>query len=99
VADGINAVRTLFPNMWFDRDKCADGVQALRYYRYDIVLAQSPPRCRFKCVGRAQVLRGRDAGSAAFDLPDPAASAADVSEQAVSIRMDAAIAEQCRVRR
>lgn len=36
VADGINAVRTLFPNMWFDKDRCADGVQALRYYRYDV---------------------------------------------------------------
>lgn len=36
VADGINAVRTLFPSMWFDKDRCADGVQALRYYRYDV---------------------------------------------------------------
>ena len=36
VADGINAVRTLFPNMWFDRDRCADGLQALRHYRYEV---------------------------------------------------------------
>jgi phage terminase large subunit len=36
VADGINAVRTLFPTMYFDRQRCADGLQALRYYRYDI---------------------------------------------------------------
>jgi phage terminase large subunit len=36
VADGINAVRTLFPTMWFDRGRCADGVQALRHYRYDV---------------------------------------------------------------
>lgn len=36
VADGINAVRTLFPSMWFDRERCADGVQALRHYRYDL---------------------------------------------------------------
>lgn len=36
VADGINAVRTLFPTMWFDRERCADGVQALRHYRYDL---------------------------------------------------------------
>jgi phage terminase large subunit len=34
IADGINAVRTLFPVMWFDRERCADGVQALRHYRY-----------------------------------------------------------------
>jgi phage terminase large subunit len=38
VADGINAVRTLFPNMWFDRDACGDGVQALRHYRYELDL-------------------------------------------------------------
>jgi phage terminase large subunit len=26
VTDGINAVRTLFPTMWFDRTNCADGL-------------------------------------------------------------------------
>jgi phage terminase large subunit len=36
VADGINAVRTLFPTIWFDREKTADGVQALRHYCYDV---------------------------------------------------------------
>lgn len=36
VEDGINAVRTLFPTMFFDRERCADGVQALRHYRYDV---------------------------------------------------------------
>jgi len=36
VADGINAARTLFPRLWFDRDACADGLQALRHYRYDL---------------------------------------------------------------
>ena len=36
VADGINAARTLFPTLWFDRDKCADGLQSLRHYRYDL---------------------------------------------------------------
>ena len=34
VADGINAVRTIFPLCWFDRERCADGIQALRHYRY-----------------------------------------------------------------
>jgi hypothetical protein len=24
----------LFPNMWFDEDKCEDGLNALRHYRY-----------------------------------------------------------------
>ena len=36
VADGINAVRMVFPNCWFDAERCADGLQALRRYRYDV---------------------------------------------------------------
>ena len=36
VADGISAARTLFPTIWFDRERCADGLQALRHYRYDL---------------------------------------------------------------
>lgn len=35
IVDGINAARTIFPLCWFDRDKCADGLQSLRHYRYD----------------------------------------------------------------
>jgi phage terminase large subunit len=34
VADGINAVRTLFGRCWFDEGKCADGLNSLRHYRY-----------------------------------------------------------------
>jgi phage terminase large subunit len=34
--DGINAARTVFPNCWFDQEKCADGIQALRHYRYEV---------------------------------------------------------------
>lgn len=33
VADGIHAVRTIFPKMWFDRVGCAHGIEALRNYR------------------------------------------------------------------
>lgn len=36
VADGISATRTLFSNFWFDEKKCADGLQALRRYRFDV---------------------------------------------------------------
>jgi phage terminase large subunit len=36
IADGINAARTVFPNVWFDADRCADGLQCLRRYRYDV---------------------------------------------------------------
>ena len=36
IANGINAARTLFPNVYFDADKCADGMNHLRRYRYDV---------------------------------------------------------------
>jgi len=36
VVDGINALRTVFPNCWFDEDRTADGLQALRRYCYDV---------------------------------------------------------------
>lgn len=36
VADGINALRTIFGDCWIDADKCADGLQALRRYRYEV---------------------------------------------------------------
>lgn len=34
IADGIAAVRAVFPKCWFDKEKCADGLQSLRHYRY-----------------------------------------------------------------
>lgn len=36
LADGINASRTVFHQCYFDADKCADGLQALRHYRYEV---------------------------------------------------------------
>lgn len=36
VTDGLNATRTMFEVCWFDREKCADGLQALRRYRFEI---------------------------------------------------------------
>jgi phage terminase large subunit len=33
--DGINAARLSFPSLWFDADKCRDGIEALRQYRAD----------------------------------------------------------------
>jgi phage terminase large subunit len=35
IADGIEAARSIFNKCWFDAEKCADGIQALRHYRYD----------------------------------------------------------------
>lgn len=34
VHQGINAVRTLFPQLWFDELNCADGLQYLRRYQW-----------------------------------------------------------------
>lgn len=36
VSDGISAARTIFPLSWFDEEKCADGLQCLRNYRYEL---------------------------------------------------------------
>lgn len=36
VADGINAARMTIPRMWFDKQKCAIGIDALRQYREKI---------------------------------------------------------------
>ena len=40
LTDGINAARLIFPNCWFDEDKCEEGIQALRHYRYRIIDGQ-----------------------------------------------------------
>lgn len=36
IADGIEAARAFFATCWFDNEKCADGLQCLRNYRYEI---------------------------------------------------------------
>lgn len=36
IVDSINAARTVFANCWFDRDLCADGLQCLRHYQYEV---------------------------------------------------------------
>ncbi len=41
--DGIAAARSLFGKCWFDKDKCAEGLQALRHYRYPADEALSLP--------------------------------------------------------
>jgi phage terminase large subunit len=35
LVDGMAAVRTIFNRCWFDQDKCAEGIQALKHYRYE----------------------------------------------------------------
>ncbi|MFF9549402.1 PBSX family phage terminase large subunit [Methylobacterium fujisawaense] len=36
VASGIDAARQVFARCFFDEERCADGIQALRNYRYDV---------------------------------------------------------------
>jgi phage terminase large subunit len=36
VEDGINAARSVFGKCWFDAEKAADGLMALRHYRYEV---------------------------------------------------------------
>ncbi len=36
IEHGINATRTMFSNFWIDEKNCADGLQAIRRYRYDV---------------------------------------------------------------
>jgi phage terminase large subunit len=43
VDQGITAARTIFGKSCFDAEKCADGIQALRHYRYEIEEAKSDP--------------------------------------------------------
>ncbi len=44
VVDGINALRTIFPNCYFDEAGCKDGLQALRRYVWAETLAGNPTR-------------------------------------------------------
>lgn len=36
IESGIEAARLVFNRCWFDEARCADGLQALRHYRYEI---------------------------------------------------------------
>lgn len=44
VADGINATRTIFPQLYFDASLCADGLQYLRRYQWGPPTALGVPR-------------------------------------------------------
>ena len=36
IVDGIAASRAMFPLTYFDREKCADGLNCLRHYQYGV---------------------------------------------------------------
>lgn len=36
IVDGLSSVRAVFNACYFDKEKCADGIQALRRYRYEV---------------------------------------------------------------
>jgi phage terminase large subunit len=44
VSDGINATRTIFPQLYFDANLCADGLQYLRRYQWGPPTALGVPR-------------------------------------------------------
>jgi len=44
LANGLNAARTIFGKTYFDDNRCADGLQCLRHYRYET----DPDRGTFK---------------------------------------------------
>jgi phage terminase large subunit len=44
VADGINAARTMLSSCWFDSEKCADGLMALRHYQWGPIAASGQER-------------------------------------------------------
>lgn len=37
IADGINMARLTFDSLWIDAEGCADGLSALRHYKYKII--------------------------------------------------------------
>jgi len=43
VADGINAARSILPQCWFDAERCAVGIRALRLYRYGVIQTLNHP--------------------------------------------------------
>ena len=43
IEDGINAVRVFLPKCWFDAQKCARGIDALKLYRADIDEKRADP--------------------------------------------------------
>lgn len=40
IAEGINAARLLFPNCYFDEEKCEEGLSSLKHYKYEVVNGQ-----------------------------------------------------------
>lgn len=36
ITDGISAARSIFPKCWFDEIECADGIQCLTHYRFEV---------------------------------------------------------------
>lgn len=46
IEEGINAVRLVFSDLWFDEVECADGLDALRHYRYKVLDSNVPDRAK-----------------------------------------------------
>lgn len=69
--NAINAARIVFPNCYFDAQRCAEGLNRLRRYRYNVVdgqLSQEPLHDEnsnaadaFMAIGQARGLKGPSA--------------------------------------
>jgi phage terminase large subunit len=53
VEQGIQAARTIFGKCYFDAEKCADGIQALRHYRYEVDEAPAERCARYGGISAA----------------------------------------------
>ncbi len=82
VSDGINAVRTIFPQLYFDANLCADGLMYLRRYQWGPPTALGVPRSQplhDDASHPADALR-----TLAVGIKEPERPAQEVSEQVYS---------------
>jgi hypothetical protein len=68
VEQGITAARTIFGKCFFDSEKCADGIQALRHYRYEVEEAKSDPAGGHVALSRFPGTTGRHTAQMRFAL-------------------------------
>lgn len=74
ISDGINAARTIFPQVWFDGEKCADGLSYLRRYRYGEIKTLGVPTREplhdDACFDQDTQVLTRDGARRIIDLPE-----------------------------
>ena len=66
VEQGIHAARTIFGKCFFDAEKCSDGIQARRHYRYEVEEAKSDPSGKHISLSKVPVHDWASHGADAF---------------------------------